>query len=122
MDDPPNALNIIIKRVCQKFRHHPTTGHRQKLRLAIRGSEAPSSRDETGPKTLLGKAWQKVFNTTDSEKSKKVKEGFDLSSMAGAIRTSGNSWHPFSFKGGLLDVGEAGDYQADRVVDLDNAD
>lgn len=119
MSDPPNALNIIIKRICQKFRHHHVPGQRHRLKILDR--EAPAPEDLDGPSSLIGKAWWQLFsktaNDTKADKFERV-----TSSITGAIRTRGEAWHPFSFKGGLLDVGENGDEQADHDipdVDLD---
>ncbi len=120
MAKPPNALNIIIKRICQKFRHHHVPGQRHHLKM-LDQEEAPSPEDMTGPSSLIGKAWWQLFsktaNSTKTDKFERV-----TSSITGAIRTRGEAWHPFSFKEGLLDVGEGGDEQAEHDipdVDLD---
>ena len=126
MSDPPNALNIIIKRICQKFRHHHVPGQRHRLKRLDR-EEAPSPEEMDGPSSLIGKAWWQIFskaaNSTNSTKGEKFERV--TSSITGAIRTRGESWHPFSFKGGLLDIGENRDEVADHDppilpdVDLD---
>ena len=126
MSDPPNALNIIIKRICQKFRHHHVPGQRHRLKR-LDHEPAPSPEDEHGPSSLIGKAWWQLFsgktnntktgNNTKTEKLERV-----TTSITGAIRTRGEKWHPFSFKGGLLDIGENVDEVADHDipdVDLD---
>ena len=120
MSKPPNALNIIIKRICQKFRHNHVPGQRQRLIKLERGP-APSPEDEHGPASLLGKAWWLMFsktaNKTETEKVERVNSG-----ITGAIRVRGESWHPSNFKGSLLDIDEDNDEVANGDipdVDLD---
>ena len=118
---PPNALNVIVKRICQKFRHHPVPNQRHRSKLLGPADEAPSPEDETGPTSILGKAWLQIFSSTaNASGAEKIEKA--TGAMAGAIRTRGSSWHPFSFKEGLLDVGKDEDIQADHEipdVDLD---
>lgn len=122
MADPPNALNIIIKRICQQFRHHPIPSQRLRPKI-LDTMHAASGPEESGPSSLLGKAWLQIFsNTSETSAAAATKSVRAAGSMAGAIRTRGSSWHPFSFKGGLLDIGKDEDFQAGHNlpdVDLD---
>jgi len=122
MDDPPNAVNIIIKRVCQKFRHRhvPSKQPHQGMSSPHARVAHDSRRDNgTGASTSLGNAWLKVLsqsgNHSDDKKEVEVPLG-------GAIRTRGSSWHPFSFKEGVLDMEKTGNEQPRQdVPDLDLA-
>jgi hypothetical protein len=65
MDDPPNSLNIIIKRVCNRLRrrHAPIKQHREGMispRVSV--SHEILRDDGTGASTSLGKAWLKVYS------------------------------------------------------------
>lgn len=111
MSDRPNALNIIIKRICQIFRHRQIPNQRHHARLRLDDDDdyllAPSQRaEEEGPaSSKIGNAWLRLTykSTAPSEEIREVDPADSY--MTGAIRTRGNTWHPFSFKGGLLDLG-----------------
>jgi hypothetical protein len=122
MEDPPNALNIIIKRVCQKFRHRhgPIKQHREALSSArARVAHTIRHDDGTGASTSLGNAWLKVFGHTGNQSDDKQEMEVPL---GGAIRTRGSSWHPFSFKEGILVLENSGKEEARQTVpDLDLA-
>lgn len=118
MDDPPNSVNIIIKRVCQKFRHRHVPS-----KQPHRGMSNPHARlehngrrdNETGASSL-GSAWLKVLSQSGNHSDDKEVEV----PLGGAIRTRGGSWHPFSFKEGVLDMGNTGNEQPRQdVPDLD---
>lgn len=124
MADPPNPLNIIIKRICQQFRYHHVGSkpHRE----AISASSARQRRahnlkedDGTGASTSLGNAWLKVFTQGGDAPGD---DGGEDEPEGGAIRTRGNSWHPFSFKEGVLDMDSTGsELPKSGIPDLDLA-
>ena len=103
MAEPPNTLNIIIKRLCQQFRNHhaPKSHHDGATTMNLRRIVAEPPDDGTGASTRLGNAWLKIFASSSNGTEDKEGGGVPL---GGAIRTRGNSWHPFSFKEGVLDM------------------
>jgi len=122
MDSPPNPLNIIIKRVCQQFRHHhvpssPSKPHREPPGLPRPRHTESAPGEGAGASTSLGNAWLKVFALSGNQthdKQGKVP-------MGGAIRTRWSSWHAFSFKGGVLDMESTVNEESTRpnIPDLD---